>query len=252
MNRVKIPIRVEWSKVYKHYLLIIPALFILFLENGLYILKQVSPIPAYFFYFPLYISITYIYLLFHTKDLLSFVKIPIYYFIITMLVTNFMVSYYFIYISLENEGAIRVFIFSFMGLFLWDFFMGLPFFKNLTNLRKQDILKFSSEKNTIVVHDPKDINIWTTQEKKRKSIFSTIVLYFSLPFALLGKAGAYYFGTWISHNYSNGLFVVAIILWIASLIILMGGGIIFIVMTLLKLKYPTQEEIEAYKSKGKV
>ena len=122
MSRVKIPIKVEWSKVYKYYLLLIPALFILFLEMGLLSLKQVLDIPTYTFYLPLLLILLIPSFVFFLKDYLSLRRFDTSFLITVMIITNLMILYYYIHIAIYHEGTIRVLILSFIGLFCGTFF----------------------------------------------------------------------------------------------------------------------------------
>jgi len=122
VSRVKIPIKVEWSKVYKYYLLLIPALFILFLEMGLLSLKQVLDIPTYTFYLPLLLILLIPSFVFFLKDYLSLRRFDTSFLITVMIITNLMILYYYIHIAIYHEGTIRVLILSFIGLFCGTFF----------------------------------------------------------------------------------------------------------------------------------
>ena len=82
-------------------------------------------------------------------------------------------------------------------------------------------------------------------------IFLKIFMYISLPIAIFGKTGAYFLGTFLAKEFGVLEYVIAITGLAFSLFILYA--LVPICITLFKkLKYPTQEEIEAYKSKGKV
>ena len=131
--------------------------------------------------------------------------------------------------------------------------MGLFSINELRSEQEKSLKDFiKNNKNSFPVHidgSPKDLLPF---KAKRKSIFLKVALYFSLPLLFLGKTGAYFFGVWLSNTYNIHVFLLSIIFWLGSLAFLMAGSSILNTIALFKLKYPTQEEIEAYKSKGKV
>jgi len=122
MNRVKIPIKFVWRKAYKQYLVLFPFFSILFLEMGLLSLNQVFEMPVYSFYIPLFLVLLIPLFIFFLKDYLSFRKFNIFFMVTVMIIANLMISYYYIHIAMQHEGAIRIFILSFMGLFYGTLF----------------------------------------------------------------------------------------------------------------------------------
>ena len=82
---------------------------------------------------------------------------------------------------------------------------------------------------------------------KITSVLGYVMIYLALPIAFLGRAGAYYFGVLVadmSRDFNVNGYVITIIFFPVSLRFILQ--ISFIVIALLKLKYPTQEKVEAY------
>ena len=134
--------------------------------------------------------------------------------------------------------------------------MGLFSINELRSGQEKSLKDFiKNNKNSFPVHIDgsfsADSNLLPFKENK-KSVFLKVALYFSLPLLFLGKTGAYFFGVWLSNTYNIHVFLLSIIFWLVSLALLMARSSILNTIVLFKLKYPTQEEIEAYKSNGKV
>ena len=247
-------IKIIWSKSYQQIILPVLYLSVLFLEMGLLAIDQIYHIPKYVFFTPLYLFFVYLFLMLMVNDFLSFIKIRSSFALLSLIATNLMTAYYLVWTALSYKGAFGITILSLMGLFygtfLWDFFMGQPYIDKITKKHSKELNETIKRSREIEIRGFQDI--LTPIKEKPKSIFLRIALYFSLPLLLLGKTGAYFLGVWLVHELDTPIFSLVSFFWLVSLVLLMFHGSIFNAIANFKLKYPTQEEIEAYKSKGKV
>jgi len=132
--------------------------------------------------------------------------------------------------------------------------MGLSSVSELRSGQEKSLKNFIKNNFPIYLDGSSGANsadsVFLTIKQKKRSVFLKVALIFSLPLLFLGKTGAYFFGVWLSNTFNIHIFLLSVIFWLLSLVFL--AAINLNAIALLKLKYPTQEEIEAYKSKGKV
>jgi len=234
--------------VYKKYLIenkfvgyVMGVVASLFAYGGVATIDTIYKIPEFIMMIPFYSFLIYLLLLFLIKDFLFFVRIFFLYMLIGFMVLISGALCFLIYLIISSyqylSVGISIFLFLFLGAFLWDI---IVLIKN-DGIKKMTI-NYDNKLKKIATKDSKPnyidiINFKNSNYRYKSNKLIKLFLFLVLPFALLGKGLGYILAIEIGRGYDDGyayiLSALGFPLALAFLVVLLPQTVAFF-----KLRYP--------------